>query len=73
MKCLLVFLTAALVTAQDKVEPGEFVVGNTTLINLGFEWHITGDNDRNAKVDVSYRKQGQRMEASHAAAVPPAR
>jgi hypothetical protein len=59
MKYLLVFLTAALVTAQDKVEPGEFVIENPTLINLGFEWHITGDNNRNAKVDVSYRKQGE--------------
>ena len=29
-----------------------------TLINLGFEWHIDGDANRNARVDVSYRKRG---------------
>jgi hypothetical protein len=28
------------------------------LINLGFEWVIQGDDNRNAQVDVSYRKQG---------------
>lgn len=42
-----------------QVTPGEFVVENPTLINLGFEWHIDGDANRNASVDVSYRKQGE--------------
>jgi hypothetical protein len=41
------------------VTPGELVVEHPTLINLGFEWHIDGDGNRNAKVDVSYRKQGE--------------
>src|SRR5947209_6256032 len=41
-----------------KVQPGEFVVDHPTLINLGFEWVIQGDDNRNANVDVSYRKQG---------------
>jgi hypothetical protein len=41
------------------VTPGEFVVENPTLINLGFEWHIDGDANRNASVEVSYRKQGE--------------
>ena len=40
------------------VTPGEFVVEHPTLINLGFEWHIDGDANRNASVDVSFRKQG---------------
>lgn len=39
--------------------PGEFVIEHPTLINLGFEWHIDGDANRNASVDVSYRKQGE--------------
>ena len=30
------------------VTPGEFVVDHPTLINLGFEWHIDGDANRNA-------------------------
>src|SRR6478672_11224773 len=37
---------------------GEFLVDPPTLINLGFEWFIQGDDNRNASVDVSYRKQG---------------
>ena len=40
------------------VTAGEFVVDPPTLINLGFEWFIEGDDNRNATVDVSYRKQG---------------
>jgi hypothetical protein len=41
-----------------KVKPGEFVIDHPTLINLGFEWFVQGDDNRNAQVDVSYRKQG---------------
>jgi hypothetical protein len=41
-----------------KAKPGELVVDHPTLINLGFEWIIDGDDNRNARVDVSYRKQG---------------
>src|SRR4026208_962791 len=38
---------------------GEFLVEPPTLINLGFEWFIEGDDNRNAVVDVSYRKTGE--------------
>jgi len=49
--------------AADKVKEnaataGEFIVDPPTLINLGFEWMIEGDDNRNAKVDVTYRKKG---------------
>ena len=40
------------------VKPGEIVIDPPTLINLGFEWPITGDDNRNATVDVSFRKKG---------------
>src|SRR3984885_5101277 len=43
----------------NKVTPGEFVIDHPTLINLGFEWLIQGDDNRNAKVDVAYRKRGE--------------
>src|SRR6266566_616077 len=43
----------------NKVKPGEFIIDHPTLINLGFEWLIQGDDNRNAQVDVSYRKQGE--------------
>ena len=44
--------------SEVKVKPGEFVIDHPTLINLGFEWVIQGDDNRNAQVEVSYRKQG---------------
>lgn len=44
--------------AQDEVHPGEFIVEPPTLINLGFEWKIEGDDNRNATVKVSYREAG---------------
>ena len=40
------------------VTPGELVIEPATLINLGFEWFIQGDANRNARVAVSFRKQG---------------
>jgi len=48
---------AAAATAGS-VTAGEFIVDPPTLINLGFEWFVQGDDNRNASVDVSYRKQG---------------
>jgi hypothetical protein len=47
--------------AQDAngVAAGVFVVEPPTLICLGFEWDISGDANRNAAVDVSYRRSGQ--------------
>jgi len=44
--------------AVNKVKAGELVIDPPTLINLGFEWLIEGDDNRNAKVEVSYRKHG---------------
>src|SRR6185295_13150743 len=43
----------------NKIRPGEFIIDHPTLINLGFEWLIQGDDNRNARVEVSYRKQGE--------------
>jgi hypothetical protein len=37
---------------------GELVIEPPTLINLGFEWFIQGDANRNGVVDVSFRKKG---------------
>ena len=39
--------------------PGELVVEPPTLINLGFEWFLDGDANRNASVDVAFRKSGE--------------
>src|SRR5579862_148571 len=51
--------SAAAAENGAKVKPGELIIDHPTLINLGFEWLIEGDDNRNAKVDVSYRKQGE--------------
>src|SRR5215813_2741370 len=48
---------AALAT-NNKVTAGEFLVEGPTLINLGFEWFVEGDDNRNASVEVRYRKVG---------------
>src|SRR5262245_65933767 len=37
---------------------GELLIEPPTLINLGFEWFIQGDENRNARVTVSFRKPG---------------
>ena len=38
---------------------GAFTVERPTLVSLGFEWRISGDDNRNARVEVSYRKRGE--------------
>lgn len=43
----------------NQTEAGEFVIESPTLICAGFEWRIAGDDNRNAAVDVAYRKSGE--------------
>jgi len=45
--------------AYDAVNPGRFVIERPTLICLGFEWELSGDDNRNSTVEVSYRKAGE--------------
>lgn len=45
--------------AYNEVSTGRFVVERPTLICLGFEWQVSGDENRNAVVEVSYRKPGE--------------
>jgi hypothetical protein len=54
----LAIVAAMQLSAADKVTAGEFYVERPTLIALGFEWSIAGDDNRNASVAVSYRKKG---------------
>jgi hypothetical protein len=51
---------AALAVSANGVTAGEFLVDPPTLINLGFEWFISGDDNRNATVEVAYRRAGAR-------------
>jgi hypothetical protein len=45
--------------AEDATRAGRFFVGRPTLVNLGFEWAITGDDNRNASVGVEFRAAGE--------------
>ena len=49
---------AVLAAGMNQVKPGDLVIDPPTLINLGFEWLIEGDDNRNAAVEVSYRRAG---------------
>ncbi|MDB5388682.1 MAG: hypothetical protein JWM11_4328, partial [Planctomycetaceae bacterium] len=40
---------------QNSAVAGRFVVEHPTLLNLGFEWQIRGDANRNAAVEVQFR------------------
>src|SRR5580704_8891018 len=51
-------LAAFRLAAADKVTSKNFYVEPPTLISLGFEWQIDGDDNRNASVAVSWRKKG---------------
>jgi hypothetical protein len=55
----LLFFTGNL-AAADKVVSKEFITEPPTLISLGFEWQIDGDDNRNAEVAVFYRKMGDK-------------
>ena len=54
-------LWAAPLSAADKTTAGELITEPPTLLSLGFEWRIDGDDNRNATVAVSYRKAGEQM------------
>src|SRR5579872_7257288 len=47
--------------AQTSTTSGDFVVEPATLVSLGFEWKISGDDNRNAKVESFYRKKGEQQ------------
>ena len=57
LPCCLLFLAAAAL-ADDSTRAGRFTVEHPTLHNLGFEWAITGDDNRNASVTVEFRRVG---------------
>ncbi|MGJ5816986.1 right-handed parallel beta-helix repeat-containing protein [Paludibaculum fermentans] len=59
-RCLVLFLllTSGLL-AQNATRAGKLVVEHPTLLNLGFEWPIEGDANRNAAVSVQFRASGE--------------
>jgi hypothetical protein len=55
--CLLLVMAFQL-RAENGVRAGAFTIETPTLICLGFDWEISGDDNRNATVDVQYRRSG---------------
>ena len=51
--------TSPAYSAENAVTPGEFVIERPTLLSLGFEWKISGDEHRHAMVAVTYRQAGE--------------
>src|SRR5215510_9489978 len=56
---LYLFLAAMGAGAENSTLAGNFVVEHPTLLNLGFEWEIRGDANRNATVAVQFRPVGE--------------
>src|SRR5207249_6385253 len=52
-------LLASPLQAQNATKPDRFHVEHPTLLNLGFEWAIEGDANRNASVAVQFRPAGE--------------
>ncbi len=56
---LLLPMAPALAEPENAVTADAFTVERPTLVSLGFEWRIAGDDNRNASVAVFYRKSGE--------------
>src|SRR5882724_5120991 len=56
---LYLVLVAMGADAENSTQAGRFVVEHPTLLNLGFEWEIRGDANRNATVAVQFRAAGE--------------
>jgi hypothetical protein len=56
---LILIATASALAQSNATQVGKFVVEHPTLLNLGFEWPITGDANRNATVTVQFRPVGE--------------
>ena len=54
-----VLMVPAQAQTQAGTTTGRFTVEHPTLENLGFEWAITGDSNRNAAVAVEFRRVGE--------------
>ena len=51
---------------ENRTRPGELLIDPSTLINLGFEWMIEGDDNRSANVEVVPQARRDAVETSPA-------
>ncbi|MFL6416235.1 MAG: hypothetical protein ACJ74Y_11285 [Bryobacteraceae bacterium] len=59
-RLLFATLLPILAWPQAKTLSGQFRADPPTLTALGFEWKISGDDNRTARIEASYRKKGER-------------
>ena len=59
LACVVVGTVTGAAAAADRTAARELIVEPPTLVSLGFEWRIDGDDNRNATVAVFYRKKGE--------------
>jgi len=57
--CPLQKLPATFSGGVDATTAGDLTVERPTLISLGLDWRITGDENRNAQVALAYRRKGE--------------
>jgi len=55
---MLLAAAASTAMADNRTTAGTVIVDPPTLMALGFAWNIEGDDNRNARVAVEYRKKG---------------
>ena len=48
-------------SVKNKTKTNQFIIEPPTLVCAGFEWTISGDENRNANVAVSYRRSGDKV------------
>ena len=57
---LLLLVSASFSRAENSTTTGKLIVDPPTLMALGFAWPIDGDDNRNARVSIAYRKKGDK-------------
>ena len=55
---VLLIIVPAIAWAADITTTGELIVDPPTLMAIGIAWPIEGDDNRNARVSISYRRKG---------------
>jgi len=59
VNCPLKKIPATVSGGVDATTAGDLTLERPTLISLGVDWRITGDENRNAQVALAYRKKGE--------------
>ena len=56
---ILLLGSGSIAIAANSISTGEVIVDPPTLIALGFAWPVDGDDNRDARVSIRYRRKGE--------------